>query len=143
MSIRDIMSTDLITTSSGANLQEAVTLMLDGRVGSVVIAENDEPIGIVTETDVLAVGTAFENPFSEIPVSRAMSANPVTIDPDTSLEEAIRTMQEYGIKKLPVVEDGTLAGIVTLTDLVYHRHELVHEAKELERQQSAIDETSG
>jgi CBS domain-containing protein len=142
MSVRDIMTTDLITAASGANLQEAVTSMLDERVGSVVIAENGEPVGIVTETDVLAVGTAFENPFSEIPVSRAMSADPVTIAPDASLEEAIETMQKYGIKKLPVVDDGGLVGIVTLTDLVYHRHELVQEAKELERQQSAVDRAS-
>lgn len=141
MSIRDIMSTDLITTSSGANLQEAVTLMLDGRVGSVVIAENDEPVGIVTETDVLAVGTTFENPFSEIPVVRAMSSDPVTIGPETSLQETVETMKAYGIKKLPVVEDGSVVGIVTLTDLVYHQQGLVEEAKRLERQRSAVERT--
>lgn len=141
MRIRDIMSTDLITISSGGTLQEAVTKMLDDRVGSVVVQDNDEPTGIITETDVLAVGTTYESPFSEIPVARAMSGNPVTIDPETSLEAAVETMQEYGIKKLPVVEDGTLVGIVTLTDLVYHQQELVEAAKELERQQSAVDRT--
>lgn len=135
------MSTDLVTISSGGTLQEAVTEMLDERVGCVVVTERDEPVGIITETDVLAVGTTFERPFSEIPVSRAMSANPVTIAPDTSLEESVETMQQYGIKKLPVVEDGSLVGIVTLTDLVYHQHELGDEIEEIESQQSAIDRT--
>lgn len=142
MSIREIMSTDLVTISSGGTLQEAVTKMLDDRVGSVVVQDNDEPTGIITETDVLAVGTTFDNPFSEIPVARAMTGDPETIAPETALERTVETMQEYGIKKLPVVEDGTLVGIVTLTDLVYHQQELVEEAKELERQQSAIDRTT-
>jgi CBS domain-containing protein len=141
MSIRDIMSTDLVTISSGGTLQEAVTKMLDERVGSVVVQDDDEPTGIITETDVLAVGTTYESPFREIPVARAMSSDPVTIAPKTSVEAAVETMQDYGIKKLPVVEGGTLVGIVTLTDLVYHQQELVEAAKELERRQSAVDRT--
>lgn len=141
MSIRDIMSTDLVTISPGGTLQEAVTKMLDERVGSVVVNGEDEPVGIITETDVLAVGTTFESPFSEIPVSRAMSGNPVTIGPDTSLEESVETMKAYGIKKLPVVEDGSLVGIITLTDLVYHQHELIDEIKQIEQQRSEVDRT--
>lgn len=133
MAVRDIMSTDLVSVSRGENLQTAVTRMLDDRVGSVLVVENGgEPVGIVTETDVLAVGTTFESPFDEIPVRRAMSENPVTVGPDTPIEDAIGTMHDYGIKKLPVVEDGTLVGIVTMTDLVYHQHELATEAKRLE-----------
>lgn len=142
MSIRDIMSTELVTISPGGTLQEAVTKMLDERVGSVVVNGEDEPVGIITETDVLAVGTTFESPFSEIPVSRAMSRNPVTIDPDTSLEETVETMKAYGIKKLPVVEDGSLVGIITLTDLVYHQHGLIDEIKEIEQQRSTVDRAS-
>lgn len=141
MDIREIMSTDLVTISTGGTLQEAVTKMLDERVGCVVVTEQDEPVGVITETDVLAVGTTFERPFSEIPVSRAMSGNPVTIAPDTSIEESVETMQEYGIKKLPVVEDDSLVGIVTLTDLVYHQHELSDEIEQIESQQSAVDRT--
>lgn len=141
MGIRDIMSTDLVTIHPGGTLGEAVAKMLDERVGSVLVAEDGEPTGIITETDVLAVGTTFETPFSDIPVARAMSGNPVTVEPETSLEEAIGMMQRSGIKKLPVVEGGTLVGIVTLTDLVYHGQDLVDEARELERDRGSIDWT--
>ena len=139
MGIQEIMSTDLVTISPGGNLQEAVTRMLDEDVGCVVVEESDEPAGIITETDVLAVGTTFENPFSAIPVSRAMSEDPVTIGPETSPEEAVETMKQYGIKKLPVVEDGSLVGVVTLTDLVYHQRDLIEEAEELERKQPQVE----
>ncbi|MEF8799950.1 MAG: CBS domain-containing protein [Halolamina sp.] len=141
MSIREVMSTELVTISPGGTLQEAVTKMLDERVGSVVVNGEDEPVGIITETDVLAVGTTFESPFSEIPVSRAMSENPVSIGPETSLEESVETMKAYGIKKLPVVEDGSLVGIITLTDLVYQQHELIDEIEQIEQQRSEVDRT--
>lgn len=141
MSIREVMSTELVTISPGGTLQEAVTKMLDERVGSVVVNGEDEPVGIITETDVLAVGTTFESPFSEIPVSRAMSGNPVSIGPETSLEESVETMKAYGIKKLPVVEDGSLVGIITLTDLVYQQHELIDEIEQIEQQRSEVDRT--
>jgi CBS domain-containing protein len=139
MRVRDIMSTDLVTVGLEDDLQTAVTRMLENRVGSVVVESDGEPAGIVTETDVLAAGTSFEALFSGIPVTRAMSENPVTTDPETPLEDAVDTMHEYGIKKLPVVEDGALVGIVTLTDLVYHRHDLASEARELERRRDDED----
>lgn len=133
MSVRDIMTTEIVTVPAEETLQEAVTRMLADRVGSVVVERGAEPIGIVTETDVIAVGSTFERPFEEIPVSRAASENLVTTGPDTSIEEAIELLHDHGIKKLPVVEGDDLVGIVTLTDLVYHRHDLAAEAKKLER----------
>lgn len=134
------MTTELVTITLEASLQEAVTEMLDERAGSVLVVDGEDPVGIVTETDVLAVGTSFEAPFEGIPVSRAMSRNLVTIAPDAPLEEAVETMREYGIKKLPVVDDGTLVGIVTMTDLVFHRHELAAEARKLERERLEKEE---
>ena len=68
-----------------------------------------------------------------------MSEDPVTIGPETSPEEAVKTMKEYGIKKLPVVEGGSLVGVVTLTDLVYHQRDLIDAAEELERKQPQVE----
>ncbi|AKH98537.1 CBS domain-containing protein [Halanaeroarchaeum sulfurireducens] len=132
--VRDIMTTDLVTVPLEESLQETVSRMLNNRVGSVVVKSGPEPAGIVTETDVLAVGTTFECAFEEIPVSRAMSANLVTASPDTSIEDAMATLHDHGIKKLPVVEDDELVGIVTMTDFVYHQHELAQEAEKLDRE---------
>lgn len=136
MSLAELMSTDLISVPLGVTLDEAVNEMLGNRVGSVLVVDGDEPVGIITETDVLAAGSGTERPFADIPVSRAMSPNLVTIDPDATAEAAIERMQEYGIKKLVVTEDGTLIGIVTTTDLVLHRTDLVEEVTAIDRQQS-------
>lgn len=139
MSVRDIMTTEIVTVPVEETLQETVSRMLANRVGSVVVERAGEPVGIVTETDVLAVGSTFERPFEEIPVSRAASENLVTTEPDTSIEAAIALLHDHGIKKLPVVDGDDLVGIVTLTDLVYHRHDLAEEAKKLERRREDDD----
>ncbi len=136
MELRELMTTELVTVTIEDSLQDAVTHMLEHRVGSVLVESGGEPVGILTETDVLAVGTTFERPFSEIPVTRAMSENPITATPDTTLDEAMETLHDHGIKKLPVVEGDDLVGIVTLTDFVYHQHELASEAEELERERN-------
>lgn len=136
MALAELMSTKLITVPLGVTLDAAVNEMLGNRVGSVLVVDGDEPVGIITETDVLAAGSGTERPFSDIPVSRAMSPNLVTIDPDATAESAIERMQEYGIKKLVVTEDGTLTGIVTTTDLVVHRTDLAEDVTAIDRQQS-------
>ncbi|MFB6133492.1 MAG: CBS domain-containing protein [Halanaeroarchaeum sp.] len=138
MTVREIMSTDLVTVPLEETLQETVSRMLEHRVGSAVIVRDDEAAGIVTETDVLAVGATYERPFDEIPVSRAMSGNLVTTTPDTPIDDAIETLHDHGIKKLPVLEDGELVGIVTMTDFVYHQHELATEAMRLEEERGPL-----
>lgn len=143
MTIRDVMSTDLVTITLDETLQTAVTRMLDNRVGSVVVMSGGKPVGIITETDVLAVGTTFESSFEDIPVNRTVSQNLVTVSSETSVDEAVETMREYGIKKLPVVDDGDLVGIVTMTDLVYHHHELAREARKLEMERDREWNTVG
>ncbi|MFB6109471.1 MAG: CBS domain-containing protein [Halodesulfurarchaeum sp.] len=136
MSVRDLMTTDLVTVELGETLDAAVEQMLANRTGSVLIVDGSEPSGIITETDVLAAGFGTERPFTDVPVSRAMSPNLVTIGPEADEREALSTMKEYGIKKLVVTEDGELVGILTTTDLVLHRSDLVEEVTDIDRTQS-------
>ena len=136
MSLADLMSTEVVTVPLGVTLDGAVDEMLGNQVGSVLVVDGAEPVGIITETDVLAAGSGTGRPFEDIPVSRAMSPNLVTIDPEETAETAIERMQDYGIKKLVVTEGGTLAGIVTTTDLVVHRTDLAEEVTAIDRQQS-------
>ncbi len=139
MAVADLMSTDLVTVSLGKTLEEAVDEMLGNRVGSVLVTDASAVKGIITETDVLAAGSGTGRPFGDIPVSRAMSPNLVTISPDADPEAAIDRMQEYGIKKLVVTEEGEPVGILTTTDLVVHRSDLVEDVVAIDRQQSYPD----
>ncbi|MFP4530099.1 MAG: CBS domain-containing protein [Halodesulfurarchaeum sp.] len=132
MAIGDLMSTDLVTVPLGTTLDRAVDEMLGNDVGSVVVIDGEDAVGIITETDVLAAGSGTERPFGDIPVSRAMSPNLVTIGPEVSPESAIGRMQEYGIKKLIVEAEGELRGIVTTTDLVSYRTDFAEELVEID-----------
>lgn len=136
MSLADLMSTEVVTVPLGVTLDVAVDEMLGNQVGSVLVVDGAEPVGIITETDILAAGSGTGRPFGDIPVSRAMSPNLVTIEPEETAETAIERMQEYGIKKLVVTEGGTLAGILTTTDLVVNRTDLAEEVTAIDRQQS-------
>ena len=132
MAIADLMSTDLVTVPLGATLDRAVDEMLGNRVGSVLVVDGSDPVGIITETDVLAAGSGTERPFGDIPVSRAMSPNLVTIEPGAGPESAIERMQEYGVKKLVVSADNKLQGIVTTTDLLAEHTDLADRVIELD-----------
>lgn len=132
MKIREVMTDDLVTVPLERSLHTAVENMLEHRVGSVLVTAGQEYVGIITETDVLALGVGFEQPFADIPVSRAMSEPLVTIEAGARIDDAVETMHEYRIKKLPVTESEEVVGVLTMTDLVYHHAELVPEAKKLE-----------
>ncbi|MFB6094760.1 MAG: CBS domain-containing protein [Halanaeroarchaeum sp.] len=123
MTVADVMTTDLVTAAREEPLQAAVSRMLDHGVGSVLVVADEDLVGLVTETDVLAMGTSFERPFEELTVSRAMSTNLVTTTPETPIEDAVGTLRDHGVKKLPVLDEGDLVGVLTLTDVVYHRVE--------------------
>lgn len=134
MAIADFMSTDLVTVPLGATLDRAVDEMLGQGVGSVLVVDGKTPVGIITETDVLAAGSGTGRPFGDIPVSRAMSPNLVTIDPGASPEAAIERMGEYGIKKLVVSAGEGVDGIVTTTDLLAQRTDLADRVTEIDLQ---------
>lgn len=118
MLVEEAMSTDLVTCEVDASLRDAVGEMLRNRVGSTIVREGGQPTGIVTETDVLHAGYVTDTPFSEIPVRDVMSSSLVTISKEKTLRRATEQMRDEGVKKLVVVEDMDLVGIVTSQDVV-------------------------
>ncbi len=136
MRVSDIMSTAVVTCDVGASLYDAAERMLRERVGSVVVARDGDPVGIVTETDVLRVGVQTGRTFDEVPVRNAMSHPLETVGPSASVQTAVRTMKREGIKKLPVVERLSVIGIVTATDVLYAHREFADEIRRVEQQRS-------
>lgn len=117
-SIRDVMSTDLVTVNPPTMMFEAARVMSVARVGSVLVMQGDTLAGIFTERDVLR---SFEHlradPARVSPVSEWMTRDPVTISPDASVGEALDRMLDGGFRHLPVMEGGTLVGVVSMRDL--------------------------
>lgn len=128
MLVRELMTAEVLTVPLGASLDEAVELMLQQNVGSVLVMNDTIPVGIVTESDVLAIGYEREVPFGDIPVGDAMTGELITVQPSTTVSRAIETMNEHGIKRLPIVEDFRVVGIVTISDVVREHVALVSEA---------------
>ena len=115
--VKKIMLTDVPTLKKSAKVEEAAKLMAKTKRGCVVIVENDEPLGIVTELDfvrnVVSKGVGFNEP-----VSRLMSSQIVSMTPNTKLDEALKIIDTKNFRKYPVVENKKLVGLVTKKDVV-------------------------
>jgi CBS domain-containing protein len=119
--IADYMSTPVYVVKPSDSLARARRLMLRYRVGRLVVVDDaGRPVGIITMNDfVKIIASRPSKPLSSIPVSDAMTSNPVTITADKPLREAARLMLKHGISGLPVVDDdGRLVGIITESDVV-------------------------
>jgi CBS domain-containing protein len=116
VTVRDVMSTDLVTVGPSTSVAEAATVMGGRHVGSAIVLGDGEVSGIFTERDVLrALATDFD--AAHHAVEQWMTHGPATIAPEAGVREARDLMLERGFRHLPVVEDGNLVGIVSLRDL--------------------------
>lgn len=133
MLVEEVMSTELVTCEIGNSLRQVARRLLENDVGSVIVTNAGQPRGIVTESDVIRAGYLTEHPFSDIPVQKVMSAPFVRIRPGKPLRWAVRKMEQEGIKKLVVMDDLELVGIVTSEDVVMHYSDIKSELHEIER----------
>lgn len=127
------MTTELVVRPRESTLQDIGEAMLAGDAGSVIISYDGLPAGIVTDSDLIEAATHRQEPLREIAVKTVMSHPLETIAGDRSMREALELMQDNGIRHLPVVEETTLVGMVTLSDIVYHYSKLRSEIHEVEQ----------
>ena len=115
--VKDLMTKNVLTIDANKTVIEAATLMSQNDVGDLVVMENNMPMGIVTERDlvrrVLAAGKSTDMRVSEI-----MSTPLRVIDPEAPIKEAARKMVNKRIRRLAVIKDNKLVGIITTTDFV-------------------------
>lgn len=114
--VREVMTTNVDFCTPLDNVFEVATKMKDLDVGAIPIVENNELLGMITDRDLVVRGIAEKHPGSNS-VTNVMSDHLITIGPDASIEEAAHKMAEHQIRRLPVVENGALIGIVSLGDL--------------------------
>jgi CBS domain-containing protein len=128
--VKDIMTRDVKTIHPKTSIKKAAEVMERYRIGSLVVIDKGRPVGIVTEGDISrAVARGIE--LAKHPVKEIMSGSLITINPEARVEEAARIMAERKVKKLPVVENDKLVGIVTQTDIVATTFDLVTALKEM------------
>lgn len=115
MQVRDIMSTNVEAASNQDSLQSVASKMSSKNVGSVPVVENGQVVGMVTDRDIATRGLTQQGAHGN--VSQVMSQQVVTISPDASVEEASALMSQHQVRRLPVVENGQLVGMLALGDL--------------------------
>jgi len=115
--VESAMTNEVETVSIDAAASVAANQLRREGVGSLVAVADGDVVGLVAESDFVAL--AGERADPSIPVSTFMSAPVVTTTPETSLSSAATTMRREGVKKLPVLDDDALVGIVTTTDLAH------------------------
>ncbi|WP_003540522.1 CBS domain-containing protein [Desulfotomaculum nigrificans] len=115
--LKDIMTKTVATVSPQQSVQEAAQLMSQNNVGAIPVVENSKCVGIVTDRDIaLRAVSQGQNPQSTT-VQSVMSTGLVTGTPEMGVHEAANLMAEKQVRRLPVVENGQLTGIVALGDL--------------------------
>ncbi|MFB6102507.1 MAG: CBS domain-containing protein [Haloplanus sp.] len=112
------MREDVVTASPDTPVYEIAIEMRTENVGSVVVVEDDIPVGLVTDRDIAVRIAADMLDAEEMTARNVMTGNPVTVDVDTGVFELCNTMCEEGVRRIPVVDEGDLAGIVTFDDLI-------------------------
>ena len=117
IAVSRIMSTNLITINPDASIKECAKLMVENRISSLPVVENDELVGIITTTDLLrAFAENFKNRFK---VEDIMERNVPTVNRFHTVNHVVEVIEESGIDRVVVVEDGKPVGIITPSDLSF------------------------
>jgi CBS domain-containing protein len=117
MKVRDVASSAVVAVGPAQSLRDATQLMAKHRVGSAVVQDAEQLVGILTERDVLNAVASGMVP-DEVTVQDIMTADVVTVGPDWDLVEAAREMARRRIRHLVVYEGGQLLGVLSVRDVL-------------------------
>ena len=115
--IKDVMTKALITVPESTTVFQVAKMMEQGEIGAIIVKENGNPVGIVTDRD-FAIKIAVNNLSFDTPVEKIMSSPLITINHDESISSAAKIMSSKKIRKLAVSENDKIIGIITSTDIV-------------------------
>ena len=125
MYVRDIMSVNVVTMPPDATIYDVATSMAKMDIGSIIIAEMDRPLGIITEADIVRRVIADEKEAKTTVAREIMSSPIIHVEPGTALTEAMRVMARSNIRRVAVLKNDSLAGIITSRDLLRWSPELI------------------
>lgn len=124
MQVREIMNRNVVVAKKDITLKEASEVMSKLHIGSLVITEDQKIIGMLTSTDILKAVAGEKKPEITL-AEEIMSKNVVTVDPEKSIGDAVELMVKNKIKKLPVVSEGKIVGIITASDIMIVEPKLI------------------
>lgn len=116
--VADAMTHEPVVISPNKTLREAAKIMAQTHVGALLVKENEQIIGIITEQDMVRKGIATAGNTALKKVKEVMETDMVTTSPDEDIFEALRIMRDYNFRHLPVMHGGKFVGLVTLKDIL-------------------------
>jgi CBS domain-containing protein len=119
--VGDLMTRDPIVLDATATPADAASAMKERDVGDVLVSQNGKLLGIVTDRDLVVRCLAEDVDASLVRLESVCSTGLATLEPGDSIEDAIRLMEEHAVRRVPVVENGTAVGILSLGDLALAR----------------------
>jgi CBS domain-containing protein len=119
--VEQIMTHDPRTVDASDPVVEAARQMRDGDVGDVIVTQDGQVTGIVTDRDIVVRAVADGRAPDSTPVSEVATSDLQALEPSQSVDEAVQAMREHDIRRLPVVDGGRPVGIVSLGDLAVER----------------------
>jgi CBS domain-containing protein len=117
MKVKDLMTSSVVSLNSNDSTKKAAELMKEHNIGSVPVCQDGKVIGIVTDRDIALRTVGDGKDAKTVTVRDIMCSNPVLGTPDMSIDEASRIMSDRQIRRLPVVDNNNLVGILALGDI--------------------------
>lgn len=133
MNLGDMMTKDIITCAPGDTLAQTALKMQRENIGICPVVERGELLGVITDRDITTRAVARGFDTNQKMVRDVMTPSPITGDPSMSLQEACQLMSHNQIRRLPILENGKLVGIVSLADLAIDLEEEEMVAETLEK----------
>src|SRR3990170_7406966 len=137
LKVEDVMVEDVVTVEDDVTVKKAVAIMNKYEIGCLIVTKRGKPVGIVTERDMLTRVLAESRNPERTKIADIVSRPLVIAEPDMDLEEAARLMFKIKVKKLPVVSDGRLVGLVTLTDIARFQPQVMNILKKAQTMEAA------
>jgi CBS domain-containing protein len=134
-SVKDAMTAEVTTAMPSQSLTDVARLMKQEGVGSVPVVDGERLVGVVTDRDIVVRGIADGSDPHAIKAGDIASRDIVTVRPDDNLDEALRLMGQHQVRRLPVVDDGHLVGMVAQADVAQEAKEkdVGHVVEEISR----------
>jgi CBS domain-containing protein len=122
-SVRDAMTEDPRTIGASASVVEAARLMREEHIGSLPVTEDERLVGMITDRDITTRVVAESAVPETTSVGDVYSRDLISVEPNNDLEEALQLMARHQVRRLPVVENGRLVGIVAQADIALRENE--------------------
>jgi len=132
--VKNYMTKEILTADVSTVVTEAAKEMAEKNLGFVIVLEKCRPVGLVTERDLLLKVLAENRDPNKTTLGEVMSTPLLSVDPDSDLLDAAKIMKEHNVRKLPVIRNNIVYGIITAMDIARHINDYVdHSIKELAR----------